>query len=394
MWGQVEQAVATSMRGGDLFADVTARYTSLIGECDAPGHCAWARQRYPNSDGEIQGFWMHVLATCGDEQDRVLFRDLEAEPRAVARFYTAQPLPPFRLGADDGALLLAVERLIQRGANEPVLQEALWTLLRVDNPEAAEQLAAVVDGANLDVRDEILKGLAGQSHEAAVAAVSRACDATPDKADICSVASKPQRPSERDRWLAKLAAAPSPDRVQGLLEAHPEHEEAAVEHLSACGEPCSRALTLVAGDSTVSDELDALGVTWRSNRVGGSAFADSVISGLEGRGRLVSLDLATEPDNEHVLRHLLRIADVDPAEMYGSDVVRPDDVRVAALETLASRWEVPVDGVDLDACITLTNHALEAVGAGQVLVEMQPDGARRRIAALPTEAVSALSPPG
>ena len=380
VWGAVEQAVSESIRSGDTFADVTDRYTRLVGACDLPAHCAWARKRYPNSDGEIQGFWLHVLATCGDLEDRVLFRDLDAEPRAVATYYTAEPLPPHRMGADDGALLLATERLIARGGNKQLVEDAAWSLLAHENPEAAESLVGLLDSANLDVKDVLKKALSGQTI---------ACEAHPE---LCGNP-RPERPTEELRWMAQLGATRDPDAVTALVDEHPDYRDKALPALEECGDPCTPQHTLVSGDTAVSDELDGLGVTWREDRAGRSAFGDSLASGLHGRGRLVRIDPSAEPDNEHLLRHLLRIAGADPAEVFGSDVIDSDGTRRAAIETIEHRWQIAVDGVDLDACVTLTNHALSELGTGLQLVELEAQGAMRAVAAVPTEAVAALSPP-
>lgn len=394
VWGQVEQAVASSLRNGENFADVTGRYASIIGTCDLPAHCGRARQRFPNSDGEIQAFWLHVLATCGDVTDRALFRDLDVEPRAAATFYTAKPVPPHRVGADDGALMLATERLIQRGGNDPILQDALWSLLRLDNPEAAERMAALVPIASLHVEDEILKGLAGQSHPDAAAIIEAECAENPDKQDVCGVEPKAPFPTEQEQWVAKLAATPHPDRVRAMLAENPEFHDAGLEHLSACGEPCSRVKSLVDGDTTVSAQLDALGVTWRSDRMGGAAFGESIASGLHGRGRLARIDPGTTADNEVVLRHLVRILELEPAEHYGSDVIDPEGQRKAGIEIPGHRFEIAVEGVDLDACITLVNHALQALDHGWILIELAPSGSVRQIAAVPVDAAAELTPPG
>ncbi len=392
VWARVEQAVLDSLRRGEVHGDVSSRYARLVGTCDHPGYCAWARERIANSDGEIQAFWEHVLATCGAVQDRPRYRDLDADARMVATFYTAGTVPVFRDPADDGALILATERLVRRGADDPVLRDAIWALLRLDDPEPAEALAPLVADAPLDVADELLKGLAGQSAPAAVEVVTAACRAHPGKAGVCVAEPKPARPSPPDRWVAALFADPDPDQVAALLDAHPEWRDLAAAHAQQCGAPCAPAASLVAGDTARVDRLVEAGVAPRADRQGTAAFTDTWAHALHGMGRLARL--APTLSSEQVLARLGRVLELDPAEFAyredADDQGRPE----AAVEHGGTRYAVRADPGDLDALITLVNHVARQVDHPLHLVALPPEGQVRQVAALTDEAEALLAAEG
>lgn len=394
VWGELAQAVATSLGKGENHADVTARYTSLVEGCEDRGYCGWARGKVPNTDGEIQWFWLSVLATCGDLQDRPHYRDLDAEARQVATFYTLGSLAPHREPADDGALIVATERLLQRGGLDDTIKAALWSLLRLDHPEAAETLAPLVPIATLDAKDELLRGLAGQSAPAAIAAIAAACAETPDKDGVCGVEPKGPFPGHDDRWLAELAATADPDRAQALLDAHPELHDAARAHLASCAEACARPASLLTGDGAVLARLDELGVTPRTDRADRPAFSDSTASALEGRGRLLRVDPAAKLTNDALLRRLARLADLDPYGVWFHDLVRADGATVAVVETPDHHWEIAAGPSDLDACLTLLNHVLGALDRDVRLAEWRPEGSTRLVVAVPPAALDAFRAEG
>lgn len=402
VWGEVEQAVLRSHESGELHADITERYARLVGACEQPAYCNRARTKLETTADDVHAFWLHILGTCGELPDRVHFRDYDAEPGAVASFYTAGDHPPHREGADDGALILATERLVARGALDEPLAAAIDTLLATEHPEAAQRLAALVPTANIDVARALTEGLVGQSHPDAIAVVEAACERT-DEVRFCDPKPAPPQPDHTADWLADLdAASADPDRAMGLLEAHGDQRDQAVAHLASCGAPCAPQASLIDGDTTRFDEADALGLTPRPDRAGRAAFDHDWTALLHGRGRLATVDLDVDGAMLHdrVGRTLARLADPALDRVWFHELAPVDATPgTLAIEVDDRRFEVPLADetgrYDIDAVLALVNHALDARDAGWALHRLASDDADLAVVvALPDGALAALTEPG